>query len=132
MKIRKDYTKYSIMIVDDNELFREYIKRIIIQNFKSKVVEARHPKEAFEILGKEEPSLIILDLEMPYMDGYTFLQEIRKIDEFKNTPVIISSVLSARELLANLVKIGISDYMVKSIRKEDATKKIANVLNKLD
>ena len=79
----------NVMIVDDSALVRETLKRILEQDKSIKVIAtASDPIIALKKLETNSPDVIILDIEMPRMDGLTFLKKIRT--EF-NIPVIICS-----------------------------------------
>jgi CheY-like chemotaxis protein len=77
----------KILVVDDNDLMRDAAKFIIREVIiTDKIVEATNGKEALDLLtkesaeGKPAPELIVLDMQMPIMDGLEFLDELPKID----------------------------------------------------
>lgn len=73
--------------------------------------------EGLKKVKAEKPDLILLDILMPRMDGFTFLLELRKDEKAHNIPVI---VLTAKEMMQDLFKMeGISDYLVKPFEAED-------------
>ncbi len=109
-----DYSKYSVLIVDDNQPFRQILRSLLEINFNVKVDEAQHPKEAFEFLENNIPSLIVMDLEMPYMDGLTAVKQIRETPSLKDIPVIICTVLSQTNLVIQLAELKIKDYILKN------------------
>jgi len=125
-----DLSNHTFLLVDDNEMYRAFMKKLLEYYFKVNVVEADNPKKMFEWLKSNRPSLIILDMEMPYMDGLTALQNIRKINSLKDLPVIACTALSSVDLLAKLLAYGIADYIVKSSDSETIVKKIANFVHK--
>jgi len=69
--------KFLVLIIDDDDLFRQYAKFILEKQLNVEVVAVKTPKEGFEFLEKNLPDLLILDMEMPVMDGYTFFRRIR-------------------------------------------------------
>ncbi|MBI5323995.1 MAG: response regulator [Ignavibacteriae bacterium] len=122
-----DYSNYSVLIVDDNQPFRQVLKSLIEINFKVNVYEANHPKEAFEILEKTVPDLIVMDMEMPYMDGLTAVKKIREIPELKDIPIIICTVLSETNLVIKLGELRIRDYLLKNTDVKVLTNKFADI-----
>lgn len=127
-KIQKEFTNLSVMVIDDNKLYRKFISKIIEINFGSKIIEVEQPKEAFEYLKKDKPDLMLLDMEMPYMDGHTFLKLLRRSDFTKNIPVIPITAINSKELVLNLSKYKIEDFIIKSAEPEVMIKKIKKVL----
>ncbi|BAJ63211.1 MULTISPECIES: pyridoxal-phosphate dependent enzyme [Anaerolinea] len=87
-----------ILIVDDNPDVRRLIRRILQSQGEYKLYEATNGLEAIEMARRELPNLIILDLMMPEMDGFTVLNELKKSPETAEIPVI---VVTAKELTPN-------------------------------
>jgi len=79
------------MVIDDSSAIRQALKDILSESGFF-VIEARHGAAALEYLDGKKVNLILLDLNMPEMDGYEFLKMLRgnaKYASYKNTPVII-------------------------------------------
>jgi len=87
----------SVMIVEDDETTRELLRRML-QGPNWTISEAANGRIALETLAEVDPSLILLDLMMPEMDGFEFLSEIRKKPHWRSIPVI---VVTAKELTAD-------------------------------
>ncbi|TAL69494.1 MAG: response regulator [Bacteroidetes bacterium] len=122
-----DYSDYSVLIVDDNQPFRQVLKSLIEINFNAKVFEANHPKEAFEFLEKNIPQLIIMDMEMPYMDGLTAVKKIREVPALMNIPIVICTVLSETNLVVRLGELKIRDYILKNTDVKTLIKKFTDI-----
>jgi len=112
----------KILLVDDSDDFREAVKsRLAASGYE--VTEATDGSKALEAMKSQIPDLIILDIKMPQMDGYTFIKNLEK--EGKDVPVII---LTAYRDMESLFKMeGISDFFLKSDDMGVLVKKI-NVL----
>ncbi|MBO1005292.1 response regulator transcription factor [Pseudogracilibacillus auburnensis] len=124
---------YKILIVEDEEAIRSLIQ-LYLENRKFIVYPVVDGKEALCIVQNKKPDLILLDIEMPQMDGFEVCQKIRKI---MNVPIIF---ISSRRGVTDKVKsfeIGGDDYITKpfdfvelearinaNIRRYSATKKI--------
>ena len=93
----------SLLIVDDDSSAREILVTMIRENGWT-YAEAKNGKEAIEALKKQRPSLIVLDLMMPEMDGFAVINEMQKNEIWKQIPIIISSAKNLspeeREILA--------------------------------
>jgi DNA-binding response OmpR family regulator len=82
-----------LVLDDDNALLR--LLRLTLTSEGFEVITASNGLEGLEKVGQEPPDVILLDLEMPVMDGRTFFRELRK--QGNNTPVLILSAYGARE-----------------------------------
>jgi len=85
-----------ILIVEDDEAIRDTMRRMLAREGWT-VVEAENGRVALEVLENVEPAIILLDLMMPEMDGFQFLDELRTGDRSKHVPVV---VVTAKELTA--------------------------------
>lgn len=88
---------YKILIVDDDPYIVKYMIDILTDNGYA-TCSASDGTEAFEILKREKPDLVTLDLEMPSEWGPRFYRKMSKEPEFKHTPVIVISGLSGIHL----------------------------------
>lgn len=88
-------TKKDVLIVEDDANIREVLKLAL--DFEGyKVVLATNGKEAMDLLPKINPGLIILDLMMPVMNGWEFVEEIKKHEEYRHIPIVVVSAYSER------------------------------------
>ncbi|MBN2619290.1 MAG: chemotaxis response regulator protein-glutamate methylesterase [Spirochaetales bacterium] len=107
-------SKISVMIVDDSVLMRKLIGKILEEDSDIEVVaKAMNGKFALSKMETHEPDLIILDLEMPEMDGITFLKEKHKLHN--NIPVIILSSVATKgaSITIEALGLGASDFITK-------------------
>lgn len=116
----------EILIVDDDPDIVELVKnRLEADNYK--VISASGGEEGLQNINKEKPDLIILDIGMPKIDGYTFIRALKSNDDFKSIPVII---LTARGQMQGLFKVeGVKDYMTKPFKPEELLERIKKLLN---
>ena len=107
-----------ILVVEDNELNREMLTDILSEYYM--IHEAENGQEALDILYKrqEEISLILLDVMMPVMDGYTFLKKIRAVPEFSLIPVIVMTQGDSEEDEINALAYGATDFVPKPYRPQ--------------
>lgn len=107
-------SKISVMIVDDSVLMRKLIGKILEEDPEIEVAaKAMNGKFALTKMKTHEPDLIILDLEMPEMDGITFLKEKHKLNN--NIPVIILSSIATKGAAITMEALGLgaSDFITK-------------------
>ncbi len=120
--------KFLILILDDDDLFRQFSKFIIEKNLRAEVVGFKNPEECFTFLEKRIPDLILLDMEMPVMNGYQFLKELRMDKRFEEVHVIPCTALASKELFASLLKLGIDDYILKPPTDKILISKVKRVM----
>jgi diguanylate cyclase (GGDEF)-like protein len=106
----------NILIVDDSPTIREYIKVTLLAAKKqgfNKVLEAENGRDALEILSKHSIDLILCDVLMPEMDGFTFLKEIKANPAYFDIPVIMLTAEESVEKKVKGLESGASDYVTK-------------------
>ncbi|MBD8923976.1 DNA-binding response regulator [bacterium] len=117
-----------VLVVDDEELIRDVIKEyLVLENYE--VYEAENGLEAIELVKNNNFDIIIMDIMMPKMDGYTACKEIKKI---KDIPFIM---LSARgEEYDKLIgfDLGIDDYVTKPFSPKELVARIKAVTKRKD
>lgn len=87
----------KILVVDDDPIIAKYLVNIFNDN-GYEACAASSGEEGLELLKKEKPDLITLDIEMPDEWGPRFFRRISKFEEFKNIPVIVISGMASRHL----------------------------------
>jgi CheY-like chemotaxis protein len=93
-KYHKPAANQTVLLIEDDERTREMLRRTL-QKEGWQIREAANGRLGLEQLGQGAPGLILLDLMMPEMDGFTFMQELRKRSDCRHTPVI---VITAKDL----------------------------------
>ena len=107
------FNAIRVLIVDDSATIRKLISKILDQDSGFEVVgEASHPIEADKILKEKKVDVITLDIQMPYMDGVTYLKKIQKTD---HPPIVMVSTLGFEEAGTGLkcLELGAVDYLQK-------------------
>jgi len=122
-----DNDKY-ILIVDDNEFFPKLIRGELEK--KGLAVEVVSDGEtALSRISKKVPSLLLLDLIMPKMDGFEVLEELNKMGVEKDINILVFSNLSQDEDIKRVKELGANDYIVKQdLSFESVMEKIENYL----
>lgn len=104
--------KKVLIIEDDSFLQGLASRKLKADGFE--VLNAANHTEAFAALEKEVPSIILLDLLLPEVDGYEILKKVRENPKTKDVPVIVFSNLSEEKDIKKAQDLGIVDFMVKS------------------
>lgn len=95
-----------------------------------KVITATNGKEGLEKASQEKPDLILLDTNMPEMNGHEMLARLRKDNTLKNVPVIMVTALCDAKDVNKASSFGISDYVTKPVDFAKLTEKISKILGK--
>jgi class 3 adenylate cyclase len=104
----------TILIVDDNRMNRLLLGRGLEQQGHT-VAFAEHGREALDLLGRQQFDLLLLDVEMPELDGYQVLAELKLHPELGDVPVIMTSALDELDSVVRCVEMGAEDYLTKPI-----------------
>ncbi len=112
------YVKPRILIIDDEPEVREMLS-FFLDEVKAEIVGAGNGQEALDAIMQKAPHLIISDIRMPVMDGFSFLKEIKRRDEMKSIPVIIVTANGQMETSEKVFRLGAEDFISKPIKKED-------------
>ncbi|MFC0274849.1 response regulator transcription factor [Metabacillus herbersteinensis] len=119
--------KRKILIVDDEWNMRNLLSIYLSKDYD--VVEAKDGEEAIRFVKTTELDLIILDIMMPYMNGWDVCVEVRKI---KSTPILM---LTARNELKDKVhglEIGADDYLIKPFEPEELLARVKAIIRRTD
>lgn len=122
--------KLTILLIEDDEIERMKFRRVCSKNgFEHTVVEASNGEIALEALsGDQLPDLILLDLNMPKMDGIEFLKNLKAAPTLKFIPIIVLSTSNNYNDVKHCYEIGASGYMIKPLHFEDYNEKIVSLL----
>jgi len=126
---KKKSDKAKILIVDD-ELDCVSIVQCRLEWCNYVVITATNGKEGLEKAVSEKPDLILLDTNMPVMNGHEMLERMRKDREIQDTPVIMVTALCDAKDIDTASSFGISDYVTKPIDFEKLIEKISKNLSK--
>ena len=117
---------YHILIVDDEEMIRALVRKYA--EFEGhRVTEAGDGMEAVRICRREQFDIIIMDVMMPELDGFSACSEIRK---FSQTPIIMLSARGEEYDKINGFQLGVDDYVVKPFSPKELMLRIAAVMNR--
>lgn len=110
--------KKKILVIDD-----ELSIRMLLENFLSKSYDVITRNDGMEGLKWMEegnmPDLVVADIQMPNLDGYEFIKNVRSSGFFKNIPLIMLSGIESSQEKVKCLKMGANDYMVKPFNPEE-------------
>ena len=109
---------YTIHIVDDSPLVIASLKQALEER-NYVVTSSNNGKDAIEAISQGQPDLVILDVEMPVMDGYETIQQLKKKKATAEIPVIFYTSLTKPDVIQKIFTLGASDYIAKPFVKEE-------------
>jgi two-component system, cell cycle response regulator DivK len=104
-----------VLIVDDNRASRDLI-RAILKPVRCEIVEASHGQQALDLIQQERPDLVLLDIDMPGMDGITVVKRIRENQSLAGLPVVAVTAFAMEGDREKGMAAGFTAYLTKPVR----------------
>lgn len=120
-EIKKDIRSVRVLVVEDNEINANILKSFL-KKWQMRIKEAITGVHALELIKYHKFDLILMDLEMPEMNGYATLEKIREMGI--NIPVIAFTATLLEDMESLITEAGFNDYVLKPFRPSDLKKKI--------
>jgi len=122
-------TPLTIVLVEDDPFLAEiYVLRLEREGFK--VIHARSGEEGLKNVLETKPSLVLLDLVLPKMDGFSVLKELKANAATRAIPVVILTNLGEESDMEKGKKLGAADYVIKAhLTPSEVAKKVKQILN---
>jgi two-component system chemotaxis sensor kinase CheA len=108
---------YVVLIVDDSAMDRKIMKQAL-EPLGVTIIEAKDGIEALNMLKQNEVDAMLIDIEMPRMDGYTLAQEIRKYNKYRKLPLIAVTSRATKSDRVRGVEVGMNEYITKPYTQE--------------
>jgi len=121
--------KGTILYVEDNPDNRTLVRRILLSE-DYKLLEATTAQEALDIVQTTRPDLILMDINMPDMDGYTLTARIKKMPNFERVPILALTANVMRGDREKTLEAGCDGYIQKPIDIEQLVKEIERFLSR--
>lgn len=115
----------QILIVDDSETSILYLQ-MILRDYE--VIFALNGKEMWERLNESSPSLILMDVMLPDVNGYELVQQLSKTEKYKDIPIIFQTAKSSSDDLEKGFESGAIDYIRKPVDKKELKARVKSVL----
>lgn len=118
--------KLSIHLVDDHSLFREGLKFLLSNcDFIANIEESENGKIFLEKLEKNRPDVVLMDIEMPEIDGYTASKIA--LEKFSDLKIIALSMYAEEQYYSKMIDVGVRGFLLKNSQFEDVQKAILEV-----
>ena len=122
---------FNVLIVDDSSSMRSVIKKTLeISGFDiGEIFEAGNGREALDVLDKQWADIILTDIHMPDMDGFTFLKELQQDEVLSSTRVVVVTTDSREDRIHELMELGVKALNRKPFKPEQIKKVLLDVLD---
>jgi signal transduction histidine kinase/ligand-binding sensor domain-containing protein/DNA-binding response OmpR family regulator len=126
-KLVRSKTNYKILVVDDEDELCDFLQQELKETYK--VLTARNGNEGMQIALSQMPYLIISDVVMPGMDGFTFVKKLKSNANTSHIPIILLSSKAAHEDRMTGLDKGADAYLTKPFNVEELSLLISNLIN---
>lgn len=126
-KITPDFLKSKTLLVTDDNDMNRLVASTILENYGAAIIEAANGEEAISALDKNKIDLVLMDIQMPILNGYDAVRIIRK--QGNKIPVIALTANAIKGENEKCIEAGMNDYIAKPFKEEEFLKKIAHWLN---
>jgi CheY-like chemotaxis protein len=115
-----------VLVVDDSPSVRRVVSGMLKAN-GWQVQTARDGVEALEVIARERPAVVLLDIEMPRMDGYELMATIRSQDQYRFLPLVVLTSRAATKHHQRAMQLGANAYVVKPYQDEELLQTLAQL-----
>ncbi|SFU27501.1 Response regulator receiver domain-containing protein [Pustulibacterium marinum] len=122
----------KVLLIEDDMIETMKLNRTVSKlQLKHSITEAKNGEEALQVLEQKDrlPDIILLDLNMPKINGIEFLSILKNNDTLRYIPTIVLTTSSNHKDLLECYKIGVAGYVIKPLKYEDYVEKIDKVLS---
>ncbi|MGE0040524.1 MAG: response regulator [Vicinamibacterales bacterium] len=118
----------KVLVVDDDPVTRRILKQTVVKELQAEVVEAANGMVALDAVTREQPDVVILDLQMPGLDGLEALQTIRAWRHTKDLPVIVLTSSTDERVVRRCLSLKVTAYLAKPLDPATVVDRIRRVL----
>ena len=119
----------KVLLVDDSRTIRNIQKNVLSQLGHTEILEAGDGVEALKVLETQTPDLVLVDWNMPNMDGLTLVTKIRETN--RTLPLIMVTTEAEKSRVLEAIKAGVNNYVVKPFTAEMLSGKIEQTMAKV-
>lgn len=118
----------NVVVIDDDELTRMLIQRILEREFKYNIISFRNGLEGQEYLDGNNPDLVVLDLMLPGKNGFDILKDMRESENHKDTKVILVSAKSNSADIERGFELSADEYVTKPFQQQEFVVRVKKLM----
>ena len=119
----------NILVVEDSLMLRK-VACFPLEKEKHKVFEANNGIEGLEIVYKEQVDLIFTDLNMPGMDGFEFIKQLKENEKYAHIPIVILTTEGKKDMIMKGLSLGANSFLQKPIKPDLMLQEVERLLSK--
>ncbi len=119
-------TKLTILLVEDNRFNQKLMQQLLSEKYQ--VMVAENGQQAIEMLEENKFDLLLMDMQMPIMDGYEATRRIRQMSQFHDLPIIALTAHAMKGDYEKCIEAGCNDYLAKPVKRDTLLKTIKQYL----
>jgi signal transduction histidine kinase/CheY-like chemotaxis protein len=123
---------YKVLYIEDNYANLKLVEKVLQSNSRINFLSAKHPIEGIELARAHKPDLILMDMQLPDMDGTTAFCELQKFKETSDIPVIALTAQAMQEDIDKAMNYGFKDYITKPFDVRGFLEKINTIIDEGD
>ena len=120
--------KPHILVVDDNAMILRNIKCILDPYYS--VAVAPSGLHAFLLMGKQKPDMVLLDYEMPEMNGKEVMEKLQSDEELREIPIVFLTSADSKEIVMELLALKPAGYILKPVESQMLLERIEEIIGK--
>ena len=121
----------KVLIVDDSKLIHQMYRLVLMRYKNCALMDAMNGLEALDVLSRETGiDLILLDINMPVMNGVQFMEKLKKDGLYRHIPIVVISTEGKEEDTIRAMKLGAWGYIVKPFKSESLYELLEKVISK--
>lgn len=121
----------NVLVVDDSRIMRNIVKNCLVANKRFQNVQFHDAADGIEaqaVLDREKIELLLLDWNMPRLNGLELVKKLRADPRYDRLPIIMVTSEAAKYNVIEAVKAGVNDYLIKPVSEKNLMEKIDRVL----
>lgn len=118
----------KILIIDDESVNVKVTKKYLEQDGYTNFLTLTDPRDAIDLIKKEMPDLVLLDIVMPHVTGLDILAEVRADSDIENIPVVILTASTDPETKLSALRLGATDFLAKPVDPSELIPRVRNML----
>lgn len=123
-----DFASLKILVIDDQEFVRTIVKKMLQQLGVATVIEAHDGDSGLDMVRREKPQMVICDIQMRPMDGFSFVTALRRETDLRDTPVVMLTAHTDKATQAQAQDMRVDALLVKPVFPQGLLECIIKVL----
>jgi DNA-binding response OmpR family regulator len=122
--------RHKVLVTDDEPTTRMLVK-LLLEREQFDVVEATCGEEGIEVAVRERPDVVLMDLNMPGIDGFEAIRRLRRQMVFSTLPIIVLTAEEGPDVQRRVLELGADDYIVKPFQPADLVARVQAVFRRV-